>query len=304
MARPQVLAHGLSILSQRDKIIQPRVARNELPWGGTRTTDSSTLKWVEANAFSLSCNHHSAPPVQSIVKPRFFIFCLLAVFYQSHGQAVNTDLFEINPKGGPAYTRLNPVRDTNLIATGSWSEPVSDGHGNTLRGRLLVYWGTHTTGPRGRDVWSSSPVWMEIQDVTATNQHPTRIYFDLMEGLTFELRDAKGATADNLPHTSFRGGIPPPFWATLPARGLLRVRADAAGGISVGSDSELRLFFLDFKGRQSHASWTIPAGDTNAWFLSATLLPPPPPTNSTPYNSDVWQGLLAVPAVKLSLVKH
>ena len=263
--------------------------------------------------------------VQTAVNPRFFILGVLAACCQFHAQAAETNLivetssgrvtlvaprrvgsnliFEINPKA-PAYSPSNPVRDINLLATGSWSEPVSDGQGNTLRGRLLVYDGIHLTNASGNSVWSTAPVFLEIQDVTATNPHPTRIYFDFTEGLAFELRDAKGVTADNLPHHGSRGGIPPPIWATLPAHGLLRLRADAAGGILEGSDGELRLYFLDLKGHQSNVNWTIPAGDTNAWFLSATLLPPPPPTNSIPYNPDVWQGKLEVPAVKLSVVRH
>jgi len=264
--------------------------------------------------------------VQTVMNPRFFILGVLAAYCQFHAQAAETNLivertsdgrvsqvaprragtnliFEINPKA-PAYSPSNPVRDINLVAAGSWSEPVPDGQGNTLRGRLLVYEGIHTTNAFGNGVWTTAPVYLEIEDMTAANPHPTRIYFDFMGGLTFELRDAKGATADNLPHHGFRGGIPPPLWATLPARGLLRLRADAAGGISEGSDSELRLYFLDLKGHQSNVNWTIPAGDTNAWFLSATLLPPPPLTNSIPYNPDVWQGTLEVPAVKLSVVKH
>ena len=44
--------------------------------------------------------------------------------------------------------------------------------------------------------------------------------------------------------------------------------------------------------------WTIPAGDKNSYFLSAEFSSPP--TNSTPYNSDVWQGSIEFPAVKLS----
>jgi hypothetical protein len=243
-------------------------------------------------------------PVQTVVNMRFFILCMLAACYQFHANAAETNLIvEINPKG-PAYSPSNPVHDINLLAAGSWSESISDSQGNRLRGRLVVYDGIHQTNALDHDVWTTAPVYLEIQDVTTANQHPTRIYFDLMEGLTFELRDAKGATADNLPHHGFRGGIPRLFWATLPARGLLRLRADAENGISVGSDGELRLYFLDVKGHQSNMSWTIPVGDTYAWFLSATLLPLLPATNSIPYNPDVWQGALEFPAVKLSLVKH
>jgi hypothetical protein len=234
------------------------------------------------------------------MKRLLFILCLLAAFQQSRGQTVDTNLIvEVFAKGGPDYYSRTNERPTDLVGTGAWSEPVTDTQGHSLRGRLLVYWGTNITG---RDVWTTAPTYLEIQDVTAANQRPTRIYFDMMEGLTFELRDATGAPAVNLPHRGFRGGVPPPYWATVPARGLLRVRADAGSGISGGNDAELRLVFLDMKGHVSNTSWTIPAGDTNNWFLSATLLPPP--ATNTAYNSDVWQGMLALPAVKLSVVKH
>ena len=63
----------------------------------------------------------------------------------------------------------------------------------------------------------------------------------------------------------------------------------------------LRLFFLDLKS-PTYDSWTILAGDTNAWFLSAILFPPP--IKSVPYDSNIWQGRLEVPAVKLLVVKH
>jgi hypothetical protein len=226
-------------------------------------------------------------------------------------------IFEIKPNG-LADTESNPTRGTNLVATGPWSEPVSDGHGNNLRARLLAYQGMIGPNQRGRNVWSAAPVYLEIQNVTGTNQHPTRIYFDFMEGLIFELRDANGAPADKVRDLrGYRGGVPPPFWATWPASGLLRLRANAGLALTLpatgllglranggregpmADKDDLHLTFFALR----HGEWVIPAGDTNAWFLSATLLPPPP-TNSTPYDSDVWQGLLAVPTVKLSLVKH
>jgi hypothetical protein len=171
--------------------------------------------------------------------------------------------------------------------------------------------------PRGRNVWSAAPVYLEIQNVTGTNQNPARIYFDFMEGLVFELRDANGAPADKVRDLrGYRGGVPPPFWATLPARGVLRLRANAGLALTLpatgllglranggregpmADKDDLHLTFFALR----HGNWVIPAGDTNDWFLFATLFPPP--TNSTPYNSYVWQGLLAVPTVKLSLVKH
>jgi len=254
--------------------------------------------------------------------PRFFILCLVAVFYQSHGQRADTNLIVEITSSGLADTTPEKGRSTNLLATGAWSEPVSDGHGHKLRGRLLVYVGSHLTNRSGHDEWTTAPAYLEIQDMTGTNQNPTLIYFDLLDGLIFELRDANGAPADKLRSGGFRGGVPPPFWATLPGGGLLRLSANKGihGG---GRDGDVRLIFHAFK----TGNWIIPAGDTNAWFLSATLLSPPPtnPTpysysnvwqgpppaltrrphdNSTPYKSNVWQGSLEVPAAKLSAVKH
>jgi hypothetical protein len=110
------------------------------------------------------------------------------------------------------------------------------------------------------------------------------------------LRDAQGAPADNLRHHGLRGGRAPTFWATLPARGSLRLRADAGKGGSQGNDGELSLLFFS-------RTWLIPPADTNGWFLSATLLPPPPPDISTPYNSNVWQGTLELPPAKISVFK-
>jgi hypothetical protein len=257
------------------------------------------------------------------MKTRILVLAVLAATFYSRAPAAETNLmiesssgrvslvapcgdgtnqfFEINPKS-PAYSTSNPVRDLNSLTTGAWSEPVPDGRGNRLRGRLQVYAGSHSTNASGRQVWTTAPVYVEIEDVTVANPHPTRIYFDMLGGLSFELRDANGAPADHLAHPASRGGIPPPFWATLPAGGRLRLRADAANVSAAGGDGELRLGFLDLQGRQSNVSWTIPAGDTNAWFLSATLLPPPA-TNSIPARPDVWRGTLEFPAAKLSLVQ-
>lgn len=255
------------------------------------------------------------------MNPRCFILSLLVAYYQFHACAADTNLIvEINSRG-VAGSMDSASISTNLIATGEWSKSVSDDHGNILRGRLLVCEGAHLTThlriqpginrviqietnasvgthPTNQiiiDRWSTASVYLEIQDVTETNQHPTQIYFDVMKGVIFKLCDAQGAAADNLRSGSYRGGLHPPIWATLPVGGPLRLSPNKGIGRGEGRDGDLRLFFYD-------GSWIIPSGDTNAWFLSATLAPPP--TNSSPHDSNAWQGTLEFPAVKLSAVNH
>jgi hypothetical protein len=252
---------------------------------------------------------------------RFFFLCLLAALSQFRCQSADTNsVVSIGPTGNDDTLYYRPTgRNTNLLATGEWSPPASDGHGNKLRARLVVYDSDLFTNTDGNLGWVCAPVSLEIQDLAGSNKPPTRLYLNL-NGLRFDLRDAKGAPADNL---SMRGGGSifhyPAFWATVPTDGILRLHAagnmvttSLGFGAKVPKAGDLSLAF------QSLQNWLIPEDDHNPYFLSVSISPPPtnsipldsavpqrpgslnpPPANSAPLNTNLWQGTLKIPAVPL-----
>lgn len=76
--------------------------------------------------------------------------------------------------------------DTNLIAAGDWSEPVSDGKGYytfTLRGRLLVYdphYGTGNSESNPAQAYPHARVYLELQQIKPANAWPgpVEIYYN------------------------------------------------------------------------------------------------------------------------------
>jgi hypothetical protein len=251
---------------------------------------------------------------------RFFVVCLLAALSQFHCHAAETNIVvTIGPGGRDDSLSYRPTgRNTNLLATGEWSPPASDAHGNKLRARLVVYESNPFTNPPAQPGWKCAPVSLEIQDLAGSNKPPTQVYFDLDDGLLFDLRDAKGAPADNLKAgRSISHSRHTAFWASVPTDGILRLHAvwnldliNRAG--RVPKDGDLSLVF------HSLQSWFIPADDHNPYFLSVTISPQPTnssprnpavpqrqgppnplPDNSTPLNTNIWQGTLQIPAVRL-----
>jgi hypothetical protein len=207
---------------------------------------------------------------------RFFILCLLAALSQFHCHAADTNVIVTIGPGGFDDTRFNQPtgRNTNLLATGQWIQPASDGHGNKLRGRLVVYESDIYTNESGQVGWKCPLVSLEIQDLAGSNKPPTRIYLNV-NGLRFDLRDANGAPADNLGKPG--GGSYfsyPAFWATVPMDGILRLHA--AGNIvatSLGLGARVPKegdLYLAFHSRQT---WLIPEEDHNLYFLSVTIPP-------------------------------
>jgi hypothetical protein len=253
---------------------------------------------------------------------RFFFLCLLAALSQFHCQAADTNaIVSIGSTGKDDTRTYRPTgRNTVLLATGEWSPPVSDGHGNKLRGRLVVYDSDLFTNMSGDLGWKCAAVSLEIQDMAGSNKPPTQIYFDLDNGLRFDLREANGAPADNL--RMGEGGsftVHPAFWASVPTDGILRLHAvwgratiSFGAGAKVPKDGDLSLVF------HSKQSWLIPEDDLNPYFLSVTISPPPinssltnpavppgsgslnpPRADSAPLDTNVWQGTLKIPAVPL-----
>jgi hypothetical protein len=226
-----------------------------------------------------------------IMKMILLTFSLLAAFYQAQCQTANTNPASVIDCGGHAEAKFLQAPDSSLVSTGEWSKAIEDGHGHKLRTRIMVY----ETMPDSH----VAPVYLEIQDLQGTNKPPTQFYFHLEGGLNVELRDAKGEPTDKLRPRGSRGGlsVPPGFWATVPAGGLLRLHANSGLGFGAqGEAGDLYLVFL------LSPAWIIHTGDTNAYFLSATIAAAP--ADSKPADHNCWVGPLEFPAVKVSAPAH
>jgi hypothetical protein len=179
--------------------------------------------------------------------------------------------------------------DTNLIATGDWSEAISDGPGPALRGRLLVY------GERSPSAANHARVYLELQHVFQGGwANPVEVYFEfgLQTDLHFEMRDQHGQPIPQEP-VAIIGPVANPYWVTLPCESTVRVRADTLLGPPTRPQG-LEVFVPG-------GCWIIPPNSTNDFFLSATFTPPP--DHPSPLNYRVWQGTLKLPKVKLPVKK-
>lgn len=181
--------------------------------------------------------------------------------------------------------------DTNILAIGDWSAPVTITNANwPLRGRLLVYDAKEGKGNR----WPYGRIYLELQDVQQRGGPPAEFYFDSYKScLHFEMRDANDVLITP-GDTGSWGFVPNPFTIILPPEGTIRVRVDR------GNQSSTKLDGLALS-TGSGQTWFIRFDSTNDYYLSATFSPP---TNrpSTPDNV-VWQGTLMLPKVKLPVKK-
>jgi hypothetical protein len=176
--------------------------------------------------------------------------------------------------------------DTNLIATGNWSETVTE-NDHALRGRLLVY------DDQGQSAANHARVYLELQHVFHGGwDSPIEIYFDVGFGgvVSFELNDAFGKPVPQEP-APIRGPAPLPSWVTLPCDATVRLRADI---YNLGTQSKPAGLVIFANGGR----WVIHPDATNDVFLSATFTPAT--NHPSPLNYHVWQGTLKVPAAKIS----
>jgi hypothetical protein len=188
-----------------------------------------------------------------------------------------------------AHCLCGRAAQTNFVAVGEWSKPVSDFYGYTLRGRLLL----QQTSSRGPDVG----VYLELEEVSDFLAAPTEVFCDFgystnrTGGLNCELRYSDGKAVP--PGMIFTGGGPGPVWITMPAYSSVRLRINMYGV----QPKHLVAVYLARGG-----SWIIPAGTTNDCFLSGTFTVNPPAdlvTAYTPSNHHVWKGTLTLPALRI-----
>ena len=181
--------------------------------------------------------------------------------------------------------------DTNLIATGDWSESVTDSGGATLRGRLLVY------DERSPNALNHARVYLELQHVHVSESawdNPTEVYFEfaMRNDLNFEMRDKFDQSIPSVGVYKW-GPVPDPYWVTLPYESTVRVRADTL----LGPEAKPAGLEILVPG----GCWIIPPDATNDFYLSATFTPPK--DHPSPFDYHVWQGTLKLPKVKIPIKK-
>jgi hypothetical protein len=176
--------------------------------------------------------------------------------------------------------------DTNLIATGDWSEIVSDGPGYALRGRLIVY---DAEGKNQWGIWGCARVYVELQHVLdGVYGFPIEFDYDNMKCLRFELRDSSDRP---IPQEAVARALPPPpsFKGILPCDSTLRFLACEGAGFNAKPDG---LWIL-----VSGGDWLIRPNATNSYFLSASFSPS---TNlAASKNNHLWRGTLKLPKVQI-----
>jgi hypothetical protein len=158
------------------------------------------------------------------------------------------------------------AEDTNIILVSDWSKPVSlrrmdTGHDHSIRGRVLIIAGSEPAygGPRTDN---RTMTFIELQNVTGAQSENIDLHIGEMK---FNLRDENGKDAPN--PNGFTGGSYPsaigsgPCWESLPYNSAIRLF------VISGTKSPLTIT----KDGDPFSYWSIPANDTNEYYLTGTL---------------------------------
>ena len=181
--------------------------------------------------------------------------------------------------------------DTNVIAFGAWSEPVLDGSGNGLRGRLLM---CAYPDHRGTSNRLDIGVYVELQECSDAFKGTVQVYCDFRAGFSCNLTNAFGKEPEPV-GIGFSGGAPGASWHSLPPFASVRLRASTYAGGRL-RDGSMGIWFI------GSGAWTISAKDTNAYFLSGTFVLNPPPGKSNK-DGTVWSGTLLLPRMPIPPMK-
>ena len=121
---------------------------------------------------------------------------------------------------------------------------------------------------------------------------PVAVCFENEAGLECELSDAQGNPLPHSPNIEVTAALG--SWFIVPFDGVVRYRVDLPASASRSQPDGLTI-------QMGRAGWRIPAGDTNAYFLSGTFSSP---TNrSHPLDYHVWGGALKLPPVRIAAPK-
>jgi hypothetical protein len=175
--------------------------------------------------------------------------------------------------------------DAGVIGVGEWSEPVSDGDGYTLRGRLVV------CDDRPASASNHARVYLELEHVfKGAFPSALEVYYDIQgTALNLELRDGHDQPVPRTP-MAIRAPMLPPCWITLPCDAMLRLRGDLYH-LSVTPKRDGLLVLL------GSGTWIIPANAAGEFYLSGTFTPPADHPSALKYH--IWQGTLKLPKVKI-----
>ena len=181
--------------------------------------------------------------------------------------------------------------DTNVVAVGNWSEPVTDSGGYTLRGRLLVYDAEYYSADK---MWGYARIYLELQHICTTVwRNPAAVYFDF-DDLHFGMHNGLGLPIRSV-SPPLGTAIPLPYWATLPCDSTLRLLASpelVSGSTKPNGLSILVLSPL--------ALWEIRPGSGDRYLLATFS---PQTNHPSALNCHVWQGTLNLPKVRLPAKK-
>jgi len=155
--------------------------------------------------------------------------------------------------------------DTNIIAMGEWSKPVSlrndQSHDQTIRGRLLIVQGMEPAYG-GPPTTNGAMTFVELQNVTEACCDDIDVCFDVMK-LNCELSDSAGKVVPMPTGGGGWSGRGPfaPCWVKLPYNSTIRLFVNG------GTLDPLAVY----PGGAPWRHWSIAGNDTNTYFLTGTL---------------------------------
>ena len=175
--------------------------------------------------------------------------------------------------------------DPAVIGVGEWSEPVSDGDGYTLRGRLVV------CDDRPAGASGHARVYLELEHMfKGAFPSALEVYHDVQgTALNLELRDGHDQPVPRTP-MAIRAPMLPPCWITLPVDATMRLRGDLYH-LSVTPKPDGLLILL------GNGTWIIPANAAGEFSLSGTFTPSADHPSALKYH--IWHGTLKLPKVKI-----
>jgi hypothetical protein len=172
--------------------------------------------------------------------------------------------------------------DAAVVVVGEWSEPVGDGDGHTLRGRLVV------CDDRPANASNHARVYLELEH--GGSALPMEVYHDIEStALNLELRDGHDQLAPRKLVAVRRPSLPP-CWVTLPCDSTVRLRSDLYA-VSLTPKPDGLLLML------GSGTWVIPTNAAGEFYLSGTFTPPADHPSALKYH--IWQGTLKLPKVKI-----
>jgi len=170
----------------------------------------------------------------------------------------------------------------DAVATGDWSASVEG-----LRARLLVSFAG--TKESGRDIL----LYLDLQNHSAAIT-PISLFYSADENCstTWSLTDHKGTAVAKTP-IAIRRPVMRPYWIVVPFHSTLRLRASNGSSVSRTEKGSTSLLL------PPNEFWSFPKNSQEEYFLSCSFeAKSPPETNG---HSNIWQGKLTIPKVKIPL---